>query len=447
MCWIAFRKIETLVNMLQTQSTRWMDWVGLLYHESETPILHKIFVTKDYTTWLEWRTGQAEATPYHFTDNRVYSYAKLEEFYQDILALITNKIPNGTFVFAHHRKWTVGSNWIPNTHPFETNKFILAQNGTDKRIHEWWIVEWIDPDRSDTFVLLQYLDMHCNTLEECIVRIKVLLERKILIGTIMIYSKTEKKYLFFADWERSLYIEKNPTGDIEYIQSRQDNTFLDCKTKGYIIVDQHGKILKEELVDTNFPKVEVKTLPPVSYGAGRYPDPYDDYGDYYWGTRGMHNIFWDTKEDMDIGWWWEWSFQDLSPEPEDVADIEENYDYINYMELEDVMEMLMTIDEKKFHKLKSKVRSQTATKEEAHEYVDMVVYSQVCIKRVTDLAEKAMKLLTATTKAIEKQWFDGLWIKPEPKKPNIHLEGRAKAIQDMQLTLMEIQAYKDLFKL
>ena len=58
-------------------------------------------------------------------------------------------------------------------------------------MHEWGIVEGIDPDRSDTFVLLQYIDMHCNTLEECLARISILLSRKITIGTIMIYSKKE----------------------------------------------------------------------------------------------------------------------------------------------------------------------------------------------------------------------------------------------------------------
>lgn len=47
-------------------------------------------------------------------------------------------------------------------------------------------------------------------------------------------------------------------------------------------------------------------------------------------------------------------FQDINPDVTDVNDKEEAYDYINYMPLADVMELLEDVDHKHFQELKNK---------------------------------------------------------------------------------------------
>lgn len=375
-----------------------------------------------------------------FTDERTYTFAKMEEWYQDILENATRKFDQDKFVFAHHRKGTVGSNGIPNTHPFEWAKFILAQNGTDKRIHEWGIVEGIDPDRSDTFVLLQYLEMHCNSLQECVERLGILIQRKITIGTVMIYSKTEDKFLFFADGERSLYIEKNADGTIDYIQSRKDDTVKDYKTKGYLVVDWTWQVFVEDIQDLN----KEKYVAPAHNTTYQQGTTY--YGTQYWAPYtapkelpppkwGQWQINW-TEDDWD-DWRGEGlGFQDINPDGTDVNDKEEVYDYINYMPLADVMELLEDVDHNHFQELKNKWSNWTATVYETDEYIDIVVYVGLLVKRATDLVEKQIK-------EAEKMRTSIL----ELGKEKVHATERTKRIADLRYKMMEINSYKDLYKL
>lgn len=437
MCWISFRKIETLKNMLETQSSRWMDWVGLMYQWTRWVTIHKIFTEKDYKHWLEWKTWEKEPMSYYFTDDRSYSYPKLEEFYQDVIELTTRGFDQNKFVFAHHRKWTVGSNGIPNTHPFETDKFILAQNGTDRRIHEWGMVEWIDPDCSDTFVLLQYLDMHCSTLQECLERINILISRNITIGTIMVYSKAEWKLMFFADWERSLYIEKNADWTINYIQSRKDDWTVDYKTEGYIVVDFTWQVLVEDLKNVNEAKV-------VVHKAAANPNA------YYWTQQGAKStqaqlparttygsIYWDNDWYDECNWGWiDWGFQDINPDAEDVNEIEAENDWINHMPISDVMELLADCDEKKYFSLKGKTSSWTSTAKENEEYVNIIIYVGMLIRRGIMLTEKLIKEIENT-----KKWFLHL------AKPEIHTAERNKKIYQLRMQMMELNSYKEIYKL
>ena len=435
MCWIAFRKIETLKNMLETQSSRWMDWVGLLYQGERGVTIHKVFVEKNYKNWIEWKTGEKEPMSYYFTDNRTYTFQRLEEFYQDVLELVTRGFDQKKYVFAHHRKWTVWSNNIENTHPFETDKFILAQNGTDKRMHEWGIVEGIDPDRSDTFVLLQYIDMHCNTLEECLARISILLSRKITIGTIMIYSKKEWKMMFFADGERSLYIEKNADGTIDYIQSRKDDTVCDYKTKGYIVTDFSGTVYVENLENVNEAKVTHK--PASTPATNYYTQPLIGGQKQYTPARGNYSMLPDDFDDLD----WrgiESGFQEIDPDVNDVNEIEAENGWINNMPLSDVMELLVDADEKLFFKLKWKCNAGTATQQEQTEYVNIIIYIGMLIKRWVTLTETMIKALENT-----KKWFLNLGREPADKD----VTERNKKIAELRMQMMELSSYKEIYKL
>lgn len=435
MCGIAFRKIETLKNMLETQASRGLDWVGLIYEWGRWITIHKLFVEKNYKNWLEWKTGDKEPQSFYFTDNRTYTFAKLEEFYQDIIELTTRQFDQQKYVFAHHRKGTVGSNSVENTHPFETDKFILAQNGTDKCIHEWGIVEGIDPDRSDTFVLLQYLDMHCNTLEECLDRIKILISRRITIGTIMIYSKAEWKMMFFADGERSLYIEKNTDGTIDYIQSRKDDTVCDYKTKWYIVTDFSGTVYVENLENVNEAKATHK--PASTPATNYYTQPLIGGQTQYSPARGNYSMLPDDFDDLD----WrgiESGFQEIDPDVNDVNEIEAENGWINDMPLSDVMELLVDADEKLFFKLKWKCNAGTATQQEQTEYVNIIIYIGMLIKRWVTLTETMIKALENT-----KKWFLNLGREPADKD----VTERNKKIAELRMQMMELSSYKEIYKL
>ena len=427
--------------MLETQSSRGMDGIGLLYQVGWKPFIHKMFATKDYKNWLESSTSAPDPMTWFFTDERTYSFQKMEEWYQDIIENATKKLDQEKFVFAHHRKWTVGSNGLPNTHPFDGEKFILAQNGTDKRIHEWGIVEGIDPDRSDTFVLLQYLEMHCSTLEECVARLGILIQRKITIGTVMIYSKTEDKFLFFADGERSLYIEKNTDWTIDYIQSRKDDSTKDYKTKGYIVLDWEGQVYVEDITDLNKEKYVAPstaagtTYQGTQYYGTHYTAPYSSPKELPPSRWDQSRIHWGEEDWEDFIWEWR-GFQDIIPDVEDVNAKEEVYDYVNYMPLADVMELLEDIDDKHFNALKEKGRNKTATAEEVEEYVNIIIYVGLLVNRARDLVEKQIKEVDKMRTSIL-----------DLGKAEVHSVERTKKIEELRYHMMEINSYKEIYKL
>lgn len=63
-----------------------------------------MFATKDYKNWLESSTSEPDPMTWFFTDERTYSFQKMEEWYQDIIENATKKLDQEKFVFAHHRK-------------------------------------------------------------------------------------------------------------------------------------------------------------------------------------------------------------------------------------------------------------------------------------------------------------------------------------------------------
>jgi len=446
MCWITFRKLKTIELMLATQSSRWLDGVGLIYQNNDATVIHKLYAEKDYKHWVSSTNG-TEPQRWYFTDDRTYSYPKLEDMYQDMIQDAIKGLDKETFVFAHHRKWTVGSNGIENTHPFDGKKFILAQNWTDKRIHEWGIIEGIDPDRADTYVLLQYLEMHCNTLAECIERIKILLSRKVVIGTIMIYCKTEKHFMIFADWERSLYIEKKEDWSIDYIQSRKDDTKSDYKTEGYIIFDWNWRVISEDLKNLNKEKTLTsysQPLPPVTYTwtQAQLPSPHGGHSSYY----GSRYDRWNEYDD-----WWDyhdWAFQEINPNGIDdkindvnaINELEELYQWIDFLDdPADVLEYLEDIDEKEFAKLKSITKWWGWTEAQQSQFMDLIIYASALIRKWTSLVEAKLREIQEEKKVVL------TWPFKELQKEDI--KDRGRRMYQLRIKLVSLNSYKEIFKL
>lgn len=53
-------------------------------------------------------------------------------------------------------------------HPYEGERFVLMQNGTDHQFHHWGIIEGYPEEKSDSYMLLKYVERHCKSLEDVV---------------------------------------------------------------------------------------------------------------------------------------------------------------------------------------------------------------------------------------------------------------------------------------
>lgn len=340
MCGIAYRKYWTIKNVLGTQEQRGLDGVGLLYEdENKNFKIHKYFVD-GLNSWLEKTTDLPTAQSYTFP-GVTYTALQKVDLYQDIIEHQPN-LDKEKYVFMHHRKWSVGALSLNNTHPFKWEKFILAQNGTCHSIKEWGIVEWVPMENTDTHSLLHYIEKYCTSLQDIIDKLEVLCLRGVSIGVACIYSIQEKQMLFFSDAARSLYVKFNDDTKttIDYIQSLKDDSELtdSFETKGYIIVDMEGNVIKERLIDLNKKKITYTAPAKSSYYGTRYNSTTTshvqdfDFDDYYdnlpWQTSIIDHFGSKKKEDTEK----EKSKEDSDKEPRwnyipSKQDIEEIFNY------------------------------------------------------------------------------------------------------------------------
>lgn len=261
------------------------------------------------------------------------------------------------------------------------------------------------------------------------------MQRKVTIGTVMIYSKSEQKFMFFADWERSLYIQRQ-WNQIEYIQSRKDDSTKDYKTKWYLVCDWEGNILVEDLRDLNVEKyvAPATTTYPSQYGwpyhgtQSQLPAPAK-------GTSNPYNYHWDEDDWDDFTGEWK-GFQDINPDVDDVNSKEEWYDYIEMSPLEDVMEYLDDLDEKRFKYLKWRITGHHATKEENEEYVDIIVYVGMLTKRAHKLVSEEIKDIENTRLSLLDLWKTGK-----------DVDERNKRLTALRYKMMQINSIKDIYKL
>lgn len=106
------------------------------------------------------------------------------------------------------------------------------------------------------------------------------------------------------------------------------------------------------------------------------------------------------------------------------------------MPLADVMELLEDIDDKHFFDLKEKGRNKTATAEEVDEYVDIIIYVGLLVTRARDLVEKQIKEVDKMRTSIL-----------DLGKAEVHSAERTKKIEELRYRMMEINSYKETYKL
>lgn len=218
MCWFTFAERQHSIEAFVQQSDRWLDGVWALSSEG----------------WKKWYEP-ALNTFHNPTDDK-----RLCDLYKWHLE---KEHPSwDDFLLIHHRKGSQWSLWIDNVHPYQWVKFTLCQNGTDKKMRDWWTVEWFKSHWSDSYCLLQYLEQHCKTLEECLVRLNILNDIDITLWTVVVTQWVEA--LIYCDWERDMYIHTDRTdGKIRFSSEYQTKKYTSV---WYAFFNLNGTLHKED---------------------------------------------------------------------------------------------------------------------------------------------------------------------------------------------------------
>lgn len=259
MCWIIFANTDKIIDIFTKQKDRGADSVGIVY-------------SKEPNSATFYKLGPAK-------DGDIVAF----ETYTSMVQARFNPWDIEWNVLFHHRKSSIGKNDLDNAHPHRGDKFYLMQNGTAKDMRTWWDIELIDRSKSDTFCLLQYLERHCDTLEDA----AALLERVTWsIGSIFV-ADDNGRILFFSDKTREAYINIENDKVVLISSKNPDDLSTEYWSKWHIIFDFEGNIISQELSVTN----EKKTKPPVqSYGSAGYYAPYDQTTRKYKRYKGFDDL-------------------------------------------------------------------------------------------------------------------------------------------------------------
>lgn len=267
MCWFAFGDRDFVADTFVEQHLRWTDWFWIINSDLNASIY---FATNlwDYKTRTVWFNWESSTNEFYFTtplNTRKY-YSTYERFYTAILEdyLLTDDT-NGNFLM-HHRKWSVWHNTIENNHPYYWKKFFLMQNWTDKKFHWWGIVEWLNINASDTFMLLHFIERHVSSLSKVPALLDSMSSRWFSFGVIIIGDKNWNM-LMYSDWDRSMWIEFEDENKkrIKWFRSTVKTKEFDFK--GYMMFDINGNVKKLEYTKLNEAKPEKARQTWGSHGA------------------------------------------------------------------------------------------------------------------------------------------------------------------------------------
>ncbi len=220
------------------QTERGLDSIGIVFPDNT---VQTALVKDDNVNFLWSKKEWAFYYPKETFDNKTSLYHRI---YNDF----TKDIPNSTNLLFHHRKSSVGNISLENSHPFKGEKFTLMQNGTDKKMKDWWAIEGVDANNTDTYCILKFLELHANNLDECVVWLTHLSDVGIKLWVICVVEGD--KILIYTDWDRELYIEKTKDS-VEFFSSVELGSKAKSKCEGYMVIDFKWNILIDEMQKLN----------------------------------------------------------------------------------------------------------------------------------------------------------------------------------------------------
>lgn len=252
MCWIAFKRADDFADYFCLAQSRGLDWIGVINSRNKEIKIKKAFIHSDEYFYDE------EGKVFHVPDEQdnIIKWANKSLFYQHILDYLTTSKKN-SFSLLHHRKKSIGSASIANTHPFEEGNFITIQNGSADEFKHWGSIEYpMDIDKTDTFFLSKFISRFA-TLTEVAEGLDTL---GMQLWVIAVVDKTTKNILFYSDGARSFYWELDWEEKIVYWSSLNKYGSDEYSFNGYIIANFQGKILKRETYSFNFKKLVTPTI-------------------------------------------------------------------------------------------------------------------------------------------------------------------------------------------
>lgn len=278
MCGIAYGSRAFLEETFTVQSDRGMDGVGLI---DKTRNIVRCFLDTDLTTFDFEKDveGTLEAWRWHFNNNKdeEKKFTTKEDFYTYFMEhkIAFDWLIGDKFI-AHHRKGSVGSKDMTNVHPYKGEKFSLMQNWTDHTFHNWGMLEGFDDLRSDSFMLLMFLEKHADTLEECAEVLKRI-EDKVKYWTLVLTDK-HGNALLYSDGERAMSVQIE-WDQLIWFRSKRSFSEPEETTTGFIIFTIDWLILKNELKEINVKKAAARGS--VIYGSQMKESDYERYYRHY----------------------------------------------------------------------------------------------------------------------------------------------------------------------
>jgi hypothetical protein len=258
MCWIAFKRRKDFKNYFSVASSRWLDWIGIIKNTKERLVIRRAFAKNLSYFNYSGNSNEDERQDFMFANEQKTAtlYRNKQDFYSDILSCLTSANYNGNpFYLLHHRKTTSGESGLPLTHPFETNNYIVLQNGSAKEFEQWGKIEYPhDGTKSDTWFLAQFID-RCKDFDEIAQKLEDL---HFSIGVVAVVDKRTKTIMLYSDGSRSFFFEftDDTKTKIKYASSLTEAWDDKFSFTWHIVFDWWGNVLENATLTLNLEKAK-----------------------------------------------------------------------------------------------------------------------------------------------------------------------------------------------
>lgn len=216
---------DILEHIDKIQWTRWLDSMGIVDIWSKS--VFRIVIP-------ETSKNGKKLTQQEIIDKYAMYIRKWKEGKNE-----TSQVMNGPYLL-HHRKASIWTVSIRNTHPFIFKNFILMHNGTSQDFSNRAKVEALFDedmvDRSDTYALAKCIDKHRDKREQIV---------KDVTGVVVIYNTKDKLIEIYGNGERpfSLWTYKNKLFHASILENN-----VEIMVTGKIVLDAN-LVQQEKLSD------------------------------------------------------------------------------------------------------------------------------------------------------------------------------------------------------
>ncbi len=170
----------------------------------------------------------------------------------------------------HLRNSSVWAVTLKNGHPYNWNRYVLAQNWTSRDLHAFfkikWELEWFNHSahwESDSAALLSYIEYQdYKNLKDIYIMLKKVVD---VLWVIFIYDKQTGNALIYTDWCREFFISIKDNVLLR-AENYKSDTEKNRYSEAYIIFNfETGKIIEKK--GMTYKKAVSNTYQPWMYGG------------------------------------------------------------------------------------------------------------------------------------------------------------------------------------